>query len=361
MVITMSDYLLEQEISTASCEDIVLEQYMAEADVYTAIANAYAKEVLMLEYASDAYLEEAEDGAKESKFKKFWSTIWEAIKRFFRFIGEKLAAFGRWVKSIFKGKPSEQLREDYEKMADEEAEEYLAKIIGNERDVLTDGKGRIQPHVYETAATQAWIENFDTWCDIAEKILEQITNNTKFLANGLVTKLLKELKTKSSALHNAEKKASGPKKSAKATLDTMAAFLKWYEDTGSAKMFDIRDKIQKMDSLLTSAKQGYEAIDTKDRPEAVSSYVACAKELRDEISKVSADVLSEISEKTEFIKKVEKAHKDFYAARDDLKKDARRRARAKDQEARDEADRAAHRDEKGVAQGSRGTDFGRDV
>ena len=45
MVITMSDYLLEQEISTASCDDIVLEQAAAEIEVSSALIDAYCKQM----------------------------------------------------------------------------------------------------------------------------------------------------------------------------------------------------------------------------------------------------------------------------------------------------------------------------
>ena len=59
--IKLSDYIMEQEVSTASCEDIVLEQLQAEINVNVALAEAYAKQILMMEYAegysSDLYSE----------------------------------------------------------------------------------------------------------------------------------------------------------------------------------------------------------------------------------------------------------------------------------------------------------------
>lgn len=314
MIITMSDYLLEQEISTASCEDILVEQYAAAAEVNSAIAEAYAKEFLMLEYASDAYLEDADsDGeVKESKFKKFWSTIWEAIKNFFKMIWQKLKDFGAWVKSIFKGKPSEKLRKEYEEMTDAEAEALVKKITGD-LDVETDGKGGIKPHVYETETTKYWIENFDAWCDLAEKILDEITRTAKFHTVNL-NSYLSELKSKSSALHNIQKKTEGPKKSAKATLGTMVEFLDWFETNGSTMLDGIRDKIQKMDNGITAVKDALNNAESKGEAKD-ADYITAAKKLHAEIQIVSADVLKVLGEKRAFVDKVTKAVADIDKAK----------------------------------------------
>jgi hypothetical protein len=314
MVITMSDYLLEQEISTASCDDILMEQYAAAAEVNSAIAAAYAKEILMLEYASDAYLEEADSNGevKESKFKKFWSTIWEAIKNFFKMIWQKLKDFGAWVKSIFKGKPSAKLREEYEEMTDAEAEALVKKITGD-LDVKSDGKGGIKPHVYETEPTKYWIENFDAWCDLAEKILDEIARTANFHTVNL-NRYLNELKDKSSALHNIQKKTEGPKKSAKATLGTMVEFLDWFETNGSTMLDGIRDKIQKMDSGITAAKEALDKAEGKGEAKD-ADYITAARKLHAEIQTVSADVLKVINEKRTFVDKVTKAVVDIDKAK----------------------------------------------
>ena len=92
----ISDWILEQDISTASCDDIGLAQCFAEMEVLSALMECYAKQELIQEYCSgdirefDIYMEsgdetgaEPEEGSSESsddsgdkksnKFKDFMS------------------------------------------------------------------------------------------------------------------------------------------------------------------------------------------------------------------------------------------------------------------------------------------------
>lgn len=96
MVVTLSDYILEQEVSTASCDEIVFEQLQAEIDVNTAIVSAYAKQLAMLEFAS-GYTMEADTSTSTEQKKGFFSKLWGGIKKVWKAICDW---FGRRIQSI---------------------------------------------------------------------------------------------------------------------------------------------------------------------------------------------------------------------------------------------------------------------
>lgn len=98
MVITMSDYLLEQEISRASCDDIYIEQAAAEIEVASAIVDAYLKQAIMLEYADDGsvYL--------EAEGKGFFKTIWEGIVSLATSIWSAITGLVDKIKTYFANK-----------------------------------------------------------------------------------------------------------------------------------------------------------------------------------------------------------------------------------------------------------------
>ena len=133
MVVTLSDYILEQEVSTASCDDIVLEQLQAQIDVNLALANAYLKEYMMLEYAS-VYTEADENNGqteekKSGKFKEWLKKVWEAIKGFFVKIGTKIKQFVRWIKTKIGGDAPTRLRKLAEKGSEEDCKRYVVAIL----------------------------------------------------------------------------------------------------------------------------------------------------------------------------------------------------------------------------------------
>jgi len=99
--IKLSDFIMEQEVSTASCEDIVLEQLQAEIDVASSLVGAYAKQIVMMEYAPE-YVQE---GQTKDELKTIWhdkdtnffkkllqsfKALCAGIGRFFSGIVEKL-------------------------------------------------------------------------------------------------------------------------------------------------------------------------------------------------------------------------------------------------------------------------------
>jgi hypothetical protein len=56
MEITMSNFLMENDISDACCDDIAMEQYNAEMEVLTALSEAYFKQLQMVEYFQEGEL-----------------------------------------------------------------------------------------------------------------------------------------------------------------------------------------------------------------------------------------------------------------------------------------------------------------
>lgn len=87
MIVTLSDYILEQEVSTAECSDITMEQTLAGIDVASKLWAAYTKQIVMLEYAN-TYMEADEQTATETKTgEKWYQKAWTAIKNFFKMIG----------------------------------------------------------------------------------------------------------------------------------------------------------------------------------------------------------------------------------------------------------------------------------
>lgn len=101
--IKLSDYIMEQEVSTASCDDILMEQTFAEIDVASKVCAAYCKQLMMLEYDA-GLVQEADDTTKT----KWYKTAWEAVKKFFTTIGKAIAGFftGIWNKFFSKDKLS---------------------------------------------------------------------------------------------------------------------------------------------------------------------------------------------------------------------------------------------------------------
>lgn len=156
MVITMSDYLLEQEISTASCDDIYFEQVQAEIEVADSLMCAYAKQLMIEEYA---YTEAEDDSSKKSEEsstakKGFFKSIGAFFKGIFKFIADKLKAFWKWIKSPFIKKTVEKAEEIAESGTEEEA----------------------KPIVEEVAKKVPWVEIYTV--DDLQDLVENLTSTT---------------------------------------------------------------------------------------------------------------------------------------------------------------------------------------
>lgn len=206
MVVTLSDYILEQEVSTASCDDIVCEQLQAEVDVCIALANAYAKEVMMLEYAT-VYQEEAEETEKKpSKIREFFGGIWEKICKI-------ASAIANWFSTKFAA-----IKAKFDKRRMEKAREKALKI---EREGSPEEKALLASQIMKETGFVS----------------------TKFLTTG--AKVFKE------AVDKYLEFASG--------LRTL--FEKWVDDIAREKMTSDDSKKAIMDKLKETAEKAKEAVD----------------------------------------------------------------------------------------------------
>ncbi len=137
MIITMSDYLLEQEISTANCGNIVMEQLQAEIDVAGAILEAYTKQLVMLEYTTDEKFYQEADANKPGFFKrigeglkKLWEGFWEMLKRW----------FGN-IKRFFTGTTLNQTMSKMEKMSEEDKAYFRLKLTADQDGLINNLDG----------------------------------------------------------------------------------------------------------------------------------------------------------------------------------------------------------------------------
>lgn len=140
----ISDWILEQDISTASCDDIELAQCFAEMEVLSALMECYAKQELIQEYCSgdirefDIYMEsgdeadaEPEEGSSESsddsgdkksnKFKGFMSgagnkakgagsRVKETAKKWWGSVIDLIKNIGTLIVKLFSGVSYEQIK-----------------------------------------------------------------------------------------------------------------------------------------------------------------------------------------------------------------------------------------------------------
>ena len=141
----ISDWILEQDISTASCDDIGLAQCFAEMEVLSALMECYAKQELIQEYCSgdirefDVYMEsgdeadaepegESSDGSddsgdkKSNKFKGFMSgagnkakgagsKVKETAKKWWGSVIDLIKNIGTLIVKLFSRVSYEQIKE----------------------------------------------------------------------------------------------------------------------------------------------------------------------------------------------------------------------------------------------------------
>ena len=140
----ISDWILEQDISTASCDDIELAQCFAEMEVLSALMECYAKQELIQEYCSgdirefDVYMESGDEAdaepegessessddssdKKSNKFKGFMSgagnkakgagsKVKETAKKWWGSVIELIKKVGLLIVKLFSGVSYEQIK-----------------------------------------------------------------------------------------------------------------------------------------------------------------------------------------------------------------------------------------------------------
>ena len=127
----ISDWILEQDISTASCDDIGLAQCFAEMEVLSALMECYAKQELIQEYCSgdirefDVYMEsgdeadaepegESSDGSDDSgdkKSKGAGSKVKETVKKWWGSVIDLIKNIGTLIVKLFSRVSYEQIKE----------------------------------------------------------------------------------------------------------------------------------------------------------------------------------------------------------------------------------------------------------
>lgn len=189
MVITMSDYLLEQEISTASCDDITLEQAAAEIEVASSLIDAYLKQVVMLECAymekADEDTDEDEDDSDDGEQKpKFFAKIGSAIKKFFVGIFDFLRGLWGRIVNFFKRIKADGMMKRMAKMSEEEKNNFaysLGVALDNANsplslEALVKKEDTMRTNLFEmiTELTSRFVDlfdavntNLDTWTQLA--------------------------------------------------------------------------------------------------------------------------------------------------------------------------------------------------
>lgn len=190
MVITVSDYLLEQEISTASCSDIVLEQAAAEIEVYGKLFDAYVKQAIMFEYAS--YTESDEESSNtdeksEEKKEGIFKKIGKAVKGFFAGIWEFLKGLWDKIVNFFSKTKVDHMVKKMDEMSDEEKKEFsgaIAPALGENK-----GSGSLRKKLFKdiTDLTAKFVElfdslttNLDTWNSLASEAESVRTKMVEF-------------------------------------------------------------------------------------------------------------------------------------------------------------------------------------
>lgn len=272
MIVTLSDYIMEQTVSPASCEDIAMEQGLAEMQVYTALANAYAKQIMMLEYAAEYTMEADDETAtttateekKTSKFKEFWRTIWEGIKKAIFWLRDRFVDFGKWIKGKFNKKSIEKAEQIAENGSDEEVAAIVDSIYDagelKTSDETASATVAVQPAKKLSAFELLTAYEVDDIANIINDIAslaEKLRTNTKsiFTANrnnskgfikGALSSNINALGEELSKLEVRKSNAgwvSVSTKDKRGMLKKMTQFVKWMTSEGFNKLDEIDKKL----------------------------------------------------------------------------------------------------------------------
>lgn len=203
----MSDYILEQDISSASVMDIEIQQAYAEMAVASALMDCYLKQATIMEYAScDAsefgvFVESDDSTSKESK--GFINTIKNAWNKFINWIKSTFKAL---VMAISKKSPEKTLYY-LEKCPDDATFKLSAPVLRNIDsfthlyDALDDLLKVLEsgPEYFDTATCQSIIDTVDRWFKTDDKgkpktaTLEDIDEGSAVYTKGELIRVLKKM------------------------------------------------------------------------------------------------------------------------------------------------------------------------
>lgn len=150
MLVKLSDFLLEQEVSNSDISDIVIEQAMAEFDVCLKLTNAYYKQLLMEEYSDtppvdtiqEAKIIEISDRKQSEEEKKAEDEKDVSTNRFVNVLKSVLKTVGNFFNAI--GKKIEKLLKAHVKLgknaikhlkniSDEDAEKFIRYLAARSK------------------------------------------------------------------------------------------------------------------------------------------------------------------------------------------------------------------------------------
>ena len=264
MIIQLSDFILEQEISTASASDIIVEQTLAEFEVSCALVEAYTKQLTMLQYADpdSSFYQEAESGEKNDGFFK---RIWEALKKAWKsFTGFFVNLWKKFI-GLFKKKKNgtsiiDDTIENLSQIPIEQQKDFKVKVKGTtsqQIDFLLDSAEDFEKMVSYAAELIKGMENDDdnnTLRNLSIKI-EEIDKRIRSRKNNIMfrnpnsgakieldyqetKKLLEDLKSKMSKLPDITKL----EEIAKMNISSMDDIFTPSQNVDQEKLAELRQK-----------------------------------------------------------------------------------------------------------------------
>lgn len=258
----LSNYIMEQDINDVSVMDIYSEQALAEFNVASALADAYIKQTMMLEYAaniedvSEDFIQEATDGTKK-KFPNVFKIVGKAIVSAVMFVVRKIQEFFTKIKLKFTKNRLEKAVKEGEKTGDEflipVREETLKKCADAYMNfracVLNIDKGNVpyEPSTIHPGNTSVGKQNLIELLDVYTRA----KNPNNYIGNNSVTdvdKLCESIRNKIKMieqfdLQNLIKKDNEDYKKA---LEKAKAHAE-YEAERKAKAAEVEGSLRKLD------------------------------------------------------------------------------------------------------------------
>lgn len=259
----LSNYIMEQDINDVSVMDIYSEQALAEFNVASALADAYIKQTMMLEYAaniedvSEDFIQEATDGTKK-KFPNVFKIVGKAIVSAVMFVVRKIQEFFTKIKLKFTKNRLEKAVKEGEKTGDEflipVREETLKKCADAYMNfracVLNIDKGNVpyEPSTIHPGNTSVGKQNLIELLDVYTRWAK---NPNNYIGNNSVTdvdKLCESIRNKIKMieqfdLQNLIKKDNEDYKKA---LEKAKAHAE-YEAERKAKAAEVEGSLRKLD------------------------------------------------------------------------------------------------------------------